>query len=208
MELFIFGLNRPETICGSLEDPANVCEWNGVSCNAEGEVEQFEWWYKQQSGTGTLELQFLPRTLKNLDMSFNNLSGTIDLNSLPETMQMLELRSNNLSDSDPMDGHLNVVGRSSTPSGGKPWSHPIQRACPWCHRVTVQSCDHRPPLPQDAGYSGQQERIKTTRKEKPKNEKTKNEKKKQETKKQKKNKKLKDQYSDGTVHCGALACVP
>ena len=42
MELFIFGLNEPEKICGSRDDPADVCEWKGVKCNADGEVEDFK----------------------------------------------------------------------------------------------------------------------------------------------------------------------
>ena len=29
MELFIFGLNKPEKICGNRDDPADVCEWKG-----------------------------------------------------------------------------------------------------------------------------------------------------------------------------------
>ena len=29
MELFIFGLNEPEKICGNQDDPADVCEWKG-----------------------------------------------------------------------------------------------------------------------------------------------------------------------------------
>ncbi|KNH04549.1 hypothetical protein XU18_4233 [Perkinsela sp. CCAP 1560/4] len=43
MELFIFGLNEPEKICGNRDDPDDVCEWKGVICNADGEVEEFEW---------------------------------------------------------------------------------------------------------------------------------------------------------------------
>ena len=29
MELFIFGLNKPEKICGNRDDPDDVCEWTG-----------------------------------------------------------------------------------------------------------------------------------------------------------------------------------
>ena len=43
MELFLFGLNEPEKMCGSRDNPADVCEWEGVTCNADGEVEEFEW---------------------------------------------------------------------------------------------------------------------------------------------------------------------
>ena len=64
MELFIFGLNEPEKICGSQEDPDDVCEWKGVKCNADKEVENFRWLMKRQEGTGTLSLAFLPYTMK------------------------------------------------------------------------------------------------------------------------------------------------
>ena len=51
MELFIFGLNEPEEICRSRDDPADVCEWEGVNCNADGEVAEFEWNNEHQAGT-------------------------------------------------------------------------------------------------------------------------------------------------------------
>ncbi|KNH07876.1 hypothetical protein XU18_1508 [Perkinsela sp. CCAP 1560/4] len=43
MELFIFALAKPEEICGSRDNPDDVCEWTGVKCNADREVEEFEW---------------------------------------------------------------------------------------------------------------------------------------------------------------------
>ncbi|KNH05783.1 hypothetical protein XU18_3228 [Perkinsela sp. CCAP 1560/4] len=72
MELFIFGLDKAEKIYGSRDAPGEVCEWNGVTCNAGREVVKFRW--AEKSGTGTLGFEFLPDSMENLNMSYNALS--------------------------------------------------------------------------------------------------------------------------------------
>ncbi|KNH05853.1 hypothetical protein XU18_3193 [Perkinsela sp. CCAP 1560/4] len=43
MELFIFGLDKVDDICGSRENPTDVCSWKGIKCNKDGDVEAFKW---------------------------------------------------------------------------------------------------------------------------------------------------------------------
>ena len=102
MELFIFGLNKPEKICGSRADPADVCEWEGITCNDDGEVEKFHWGLKQEAGT--IGFEFLPWSMKTLRMFMNALSGTIQLADLPEKVDKLSLSCNQLTGSLDLDG--------------------------------------------------------------------------------------------------------
>ena len=118
MELFIFGLNDPEKICGSRDDPADVCEWEGVKCNVDGEVEKFYWIGERGHGTGTLGLEFLPCSMKSLQMWRNALSGTIQLADLPGKIEVVYLNVNQLT-ANPTKGHLSVVGWTSTPVSGE-----------------------------------------------------------------------------------------
>ena len=141
MELFIFGLNQPEKICGSREDPDDVCEWTEVKCNAGGEVEEFQWRCKYQHGTGTVGFEFLPWSIRNVVMWNNALSGTIQLADLPGKIEGVYLNVNQLTGSldldtlpaavrglglgnnkftaNPTKGHLSVVGWTSTPVLGE-----------------------------------------------------------------------------------------
>ena len=101
MELFIFGLNKPGKVCGNRDELADVCEWKGITCNHDGEVEEFHWVFKQD--TGTLGFEFLPCSMKTLRMFMNALSGTIQLNYLPGMMEAVFLNDNQLNGSLDLD---------------------------------------------------------------------------------------------------------
>ena len=62
MELFIFGLDRPEEIFVSRENPAEACEWKWVRCNAREEVEVLGWKYNY---TGKPGFALLPCSMRS-----------------------------------------------------------------------------------------------------------------------------------------------
>ena len=99
MELFIFGFDNVENICGSRDDPRDVCTWEGVKCNTEGEVVGFTWSYMNdgEGGTGTIAFKFVPCTMTDISMCENALSGTLTLADLKDGMELLSLDYNNLS---------------------------------------------------------------------------------------------------------------
>ncbi|KNH08103.1 leucine-rich repeat protein [Perkinsela sp. CCAP 1560/4] len=104
MALFIFGIDQAEEISGSRECPEEVCNWERVTCNADGEVEMLFWSCEWEYGTGTLGLAFLPCSMKNLRMTENALSGTIKLADLPGKMEAIYVYDNCLTGSLDLDG--------------------------------------------------------------------------------------------------------
>ncbi|KNH04688.1 hypothetical protein XU18_4126 [Perkinsela sp. CCAP 1560/4] len=58
-------------------------------------------------------------SMVSLSLRSNTVTGSIGLERLPERMEKINVNHNHLS-ADPMEGHLSVVGWTSTPSWGKP----------------------------------------------------------------------------------------
>ncbi|KNH04542.1 hypothetical protein XU18_4226 [Perkinsela sp. CCAP 1560/4] len=108
----------------------------------DGKVAEFWGICKKEHGTGTLGFEFLPCSMKTMGMyttalsgtiqladvpveiervypNVNKLTGSLKLENLPNGLGYLELEDNKLT-ADPMEGHLFVVGWTSTPSWGKP----------------------------------------------------------------------------------------
>ena len=114
MELFIFGLDGVNKICGCRNNPVEVCEWGDVICSADGKVRDSG----SKSLQGTLSVECLPSSTKKIDMLWNSLIGTIKLAELPGRMENLRIHRNRLT-ANPTKGHLSVVGWTSTPVLGE-----------------------------------------------------------------------------------------
>ncbi|KNH07217.1 hypothetical protein XU18_2080, partial [Perkinsela sp. CCAP 1560/4] len=158
MEMVIEGITNTDEICGEGDEPIDIHEWRAVMIE-DGKVVEINWGHIPHSIftgslclewlpssvrkfvvnshklTGTLNWTSLPTAMERLDLALNAFTGSICLERLPERMEYLNVSLNKLSD--PMDGHLYVVGRTSTPSWGKPGA---TRCCwdpPWQYRVAT-----------------------------------------------------------------------
>ena len=55
--------------------------------------------------------------MEAMNLSVNQLTGSLDLDTLPAAVRTVCLSQNKFT-ADPMDGHLSVVGRTTTRLGG------------------------------------------------------------------------------------------
>ena len=105
------------TLCGS--EDANVCEWNGVQCDADGRVTEIVvrhdlggtvlLSYMPQRATslvlyaakaqGPLNTHGLPPKLVRFNISFNAFDGSVDMTALPQTLQHFAIEANAFSGS-------------------------------------------------------------------------------------------------------------
>ncbi|KNH05484.1 hypothetical protein XU18_3455 [Perkinsela sp. CCAP 1560/4] len=136
MEKFIEMITNKENICGDPDEPKEIEEWKGVKVE-DGEVVEIDW--EEFDLRGSLQLEWLPSSVRELLVSRIGLTGTLDWASLPASMQSLYLGGNAFT-ADPMDGHLYVVGRISTQSLGKPGATRYYWDPPGWHRVSAP-CD-------------------------------------------------------------------
>ncbi|KNH06899.1 leucine-rich repeat protein [Perkinsela sp. CCAP 1560/4] len=91
MEMVIDGITNKEEICGDLDEPKDIEEWNGVLME-DGEVVEINW--DERELTGSLHLGWLPSSVRKFNGSMSRLTGTVDLANLPIAMTQLELGLN------------------------------------------------------------------------------------------------------------------
>ncbi|KNH08097.1 hypothetical protein XU18_1313 [Perkinsela sp. CCAP 1560/4] len=138
MEMVIEGIANKEKICGDVDEPTDIEEWEGVTIE-DGQVVEIAWRQFRLRGalhlewlpssvrkvlvscnklTGTLDCASLPTSLKKLNIGCNAFTGLINMESLPEGMEEISVHCNDLS-ANPTKGHLSVVGWTSTPVLGE-----------------------------------------------------------------------------------------
>ena len=69
-----------------------ACEWDGIKCNEDLEINEIIW--SRHDVTAQIKLEYLPRTLRNLDLSYNFFRGEINPEILPSPLQEISLHSN------------------------------------------------------------------------------------------------------------------
>ncbi|KNH08045.1 leucine-rich repeat protein [Perkinsela sp. CCAP 1560/4] len=126
MELLIAGIEKIDDICGSRDEPTDLCEWPGVKYRKRrDEVVEVAWSSLRLGGSldmqwlpqtvvhfcasyngliGSSDLEKLPHGLKNFNLGVNNLSGTVRLHAVPKSLVRLNLKCNKLSGSVDLSG--------------------------------------------------------------------------------------------------------
>ena len=107
MEMFVEGFNRTSWFQDANRNFTDISEWPQVHVQSEGvvdfttneddeDVDELSSFYEHHSGKlgGSLFLQFLPKSMKWLTVSDQDLSGTIDTSALGPNMEFFNLDRN------------------------------------------------------------------------------------------------------------------
>ena len=100
MELFVADLS--DEFKDFFQDGAgkflDVCEWDGVECNAYDEVVDIQWY--DTGSTGTVHLHFLPKRVQLFEMCSNGhskaMTGTLETSTLPDKIRAMKLTHHSL----------------------------------------------------------------------------------------------------------------
>uniref|UniRef100_A0A7S4U8T9 Leucine-rich repeat protein n=1 Tax=Paramoeba aestuarina TaxID=180227 RepID=A0A7S4U8T9_9EUKA len=93
MELLVDGIVF--TKYGDPKKGIDVSRWSYVDVDPDGDVTS--WFPSECNLTGSVALQWLPKTVVDVDISMNSLCGTLDLECLPDGLQELIVYKNKFS---------------------------------------------------------------------------------------------------------------
>ncbi|KNH06249.1 hypothetical protein XU18_2754 [Perkinsela sp. CCAP 1560/4] len=123
MEMVISEITNKEKICGDVDEPEDIEQWEGVIIE-DGEVVVILWQVRRLEGslcvewlpssvmelhaiekkfTGTLDWASLPTSMKSISLGCNAFTGPIGLERLPKSMKYLEVCKNQFSGSLKLD---------------------------------------------------------------------------------------------------------
>uniref|UniRef100_A0A7S4NSP2 Leucine-rich repeat protein n=1 Tax=Paramoeba aestuarina TaxID=180227 RepID=A0A7S4NSP2_9EUKA len=90
LEIFLSSITNTEGIIEDSTEP--ISTWRNLTFNESGELTRISW--EGMNLEGSIELKWLPSTLKFLTLKSNHLSGSLDLTDLPDDTQSLFLLRN------------------------------------------------------------------------------------------------------------------
>ena len=93
MELFVEDSVLKKNYIDANGDFLNVSEWPGIECNASGDVVKVIVNAISRDGNG-LQMQFLPKTIQNVDMHNLRVTGTLPCKELPPMLDFLNIGNN------------------------------------------------------------------------------------------------------------------
>ena len=91
LEKLIKGIQNPHS-SWSTSTPA--CEWDGVDCNDEDEVDCINW--TNRGLRGTLDWKHIPETVRSGYVRINKIEGTLELSALPRGLEKFWAEDNKL----------------------------------------------------------------------------------------------------------------
>ena len=94
MELLVENIMNVTKVTGDFEAPNTIDKWKGITLDASGNVKCINWEH-QYNLNGPLPLQWLPHTLRGIDVTANWLCGSLDLDVLPALLIEVFLGQNN-----------------------------------------------------------------------------------------------------------------
>ena len=98
MEILLSDLLHDATLRFRSSDSSDfkpVCEWDGVTCDAHGEVTYVDWYGTGIDG-GSMCLDYLPESITQINITRCNLEGTITAAKLPHSIKSFFVRRNRL----------------------------------------------------------------------------------------------------------------
>ena len=78
-----------ETLLGEDEPDEDICEWLGIACNSESQINEIIWMVTGFGCDAELHMRYMPRRVESFVLVSDSIYGEVDLLSLPTGLQKL-----------------------------------------------------------------------------------------------------------------------